>query len=296
MGTDLDKAEATTFETMSVDDTMSQSASSRWVSTGMGYKMLAAAMAGLGLVGFVSADFASVWQRIPIEDLPGRQFFAYACAAFELATGVGLLFKPTAAIASRILVVFLLLWALLLKLPAVVAMPQMEATWLGLAEVMVMVVGAWMVALAFGASRGAQQFRFVTGATGLSNARILFALSLLPIGLAHFVYAEQTAAFVPSWLPWHFGWAYLTGAGSIVACSAILSGLFARLAALLEAVMLMIITLLVWTPWLTPASNGLQFQATGFLISLAIASGAWIVSDSYGGWSARSPMKLPANL
>jgi hypothetical protein len=51
----------------------------------------------------------------------------------------------------------------------------------------------------------------------------------------------------------------------------------------LEAAMLVTITVLVWTPGLTPAPNGLQIQTTGFLISATIAAGAWIVADSYRG-------------
>ena len=229
----------------------------------LGSIVLAVSMIGLGIIGLMSGDFASVWQRIPIEHLPTRQFFAYACAIVELATGIGLLFARSRKMAAGVLAVFLALWAVLLKLPAVVAVPQMEATWLGLAEITVMLAGAWML--------------FQPGTA--RYPRILLALSLFPIGLAHFCYPDQTVALVPSWLPWRIAWVYLTGAGSLAAGITLLSGICARLAAALEAAMLMIITLLVWTPGLTPASQGMQFQFTGFFISAAIASGAWIAAD-----------------
>ena len=254
---------------------------------GLGYKVLAATMIGLGLLGFASGDFASVWQRIPIEHLPGYAFFAHACALVEFATGLGLLLRPLRVVAARVLVAFLLLWAVLLKLPAVVAVPQMEATWLGLAEVTVMLAAAWIVWIAFDRRIDSPRLRLFAGSTGLGNARRLYALSLLPIGLAHFFYIEQTAAFVPAWLPWHVGWAWLTGAGSIAACVAILSGFLARLAAATETAMLAIITILVWTPGFAPASNGLQFQLTGFLISAAIAAGSWVVADSCARTASR---------
>lgn len=246
---------------------------------GFGYIVLAASMIGLGITGFVSGDFASVWQRIPIEHLPGRQFLAYGCAAIELATGVGLLFPKARLSASGALVVFLLLWAVLLKLPAVIAVPQMEATWLGLAEVTVMLAGAWMLFLVAAGEARVRLPGFFGGASGMRNARIFLALSLFPIGLAHFFYPDQTAELVPGWLPWRLAWVYLTGAGSIAAAIALLFGALTRWATGLEAAMLMIITLLVWTPGLTPASQGLQFQFTGFFISTAIASGAWITAN-----------------
>lgn len=247
-----------------------------------GHVLLAATLLGLGLLGAYSGDFASVWQRIPIADLPARTSVAYATAAMEIAIGIGLLFRRSVGIASRALVVFFLLWAVLLKLPAVVVVPWMEATWLGLAEITVMLAGAWVVSLRFNARKGLPVPRFLAGPQGVRNARILFALSLIPIGLSHFFYVDQTAALVPSWLPWRVGWAYLTGAGSLAASLAILTGICARPAAALETAMLAIVTVLVWMPGLAPAPNGLQFQVTGFLISAMIAAGAWNVASTYG--------------
>jgi uncharacterized membrane protein len=242
-----------------------------------GHHLFALVMIGLGISGLVSGDFASVWQRIPIENLPGRAFFAYATAVIELATGLGLLFKQSVAISSRILFVFLLLWLILLKVPAIVAVPSMEATWLGFGEIAVIAAGGWIL---FATYNGQDRSTFLVGRNGIRNARILFVIALPMIGLSHFFYADETAKYVPAWLPFRHGWAYLTGAGSIAACLGVLTGVFARLAAGLEAAMLVIITVLVWTPWLTPAPVN-QMQITAFLISSAIACGAWIVADSY---------------
>ena len=250
--------------------------------TSLGYKLLAAALLGLGIVGLVSGDFASVWQQIPIANLPFRSFFAYAVAVSEIAVGIGLFFRRSRALASRALLVFLLLWAVLLKLPPVIGMPQVEAMWLGLAEVTVMIAGAWVVLIAFtGDRRQPLPFGLFVNAQGLRNARILLALSLWPIGLSHFFYPTETAAFVPRWLPQPVVWGYLTGAADVLAGVAILLGYWPRLAASLVAAMLFIITVLVWTPGLAPAANGVQFQITGFLISATIAAGAWTVADSY---------------
>ena len=250
----------------------------------LGYRVFAAAFIGLGLLGLISGDFASVWQAIPIEHLPFRSLFAYAVAAIEIAAGIGLLFRRSAPLASWVLVVFVLLWAVLLKLPAVIVGPQVEASWLGLAEITVIFAGAWIVLLAFTERKRRQpRYDFFLGANGLRSARILFALSLLPIGLSHFVYPAETASFVPPWLPQPVAWGYLTGGGDILAGIAILLGCWPRLAAALVAAMLMTITVLVWTPGLTIARNGLQIQITAFLISAAIAAAAWVVADSYRG-------------
>jgi uncharacterized membrane protein YphA (DoxX/SURF4 family) len=254
---------------------------------GWGRPLLALVMIGLGIVGLYTGDFASVWQRIPIEHLPGRMYFAYAVAVIELACGLGLLFTRTAQIASKIFLVFTLLWLILLKVPAVVAAPQIEGTWLGFGEIGVIVAGAWTLFAAFNAGRPE---RFFSGGRGIRAARVLFAVALPMIGLSHFFYTDETVKFVPAWMPAPIFWAYLTGAGSIAACIAILTGILARLAATLEAAMLVVITMLVWMPGLNPApiDRGL---ITGFLISSAIACGAWVVADSYRGTSWMSVRK-----
>jgi uncharacterized membrane protein len=258
--------------------------------TGMdlGHVLLAAVLVGLGIRGLVVGDFASVWQRIPIEHLPARQFFVYASAVIELATGAGLLVRRMVGLSSGILFVFLLLWAVLLKLPAVVFVPQMEATWLGFGEIAVILAGGWVLFASHAGAWARNHLEFMVGMQGVRRARLLFVLSLPMIGLSHFVYAQDTIKFIPAWLPWHLGWAYLTGAGSIATSLAVLFAIWPRLAAALEAAMLSVITLVVWLPGLiaTPGND----TWTPFLISTAIASGAWVVAGSYRGvaWFAAS--------
>jgi uncharacterized membrane protein len=239
-------------------------------------------MMGLGVLGLIYGDFAMVWQRIPIEHLPAQRQIAYACAAIELIAGIALLFRGTARFSAGFLTLYLLLWLLLLKLHDVIAVPQMEASWLGFGEIAVIFAGGWTLYASL-ADNGRRPARgFVTGKTGISCARVVFALALPMIGLSHFFYSEQTVALVPAWLPFRLAWVYVTGAGSIVAAFAILFGIFPRLAATLEAVMLSVITLLVWGPGVVTTPTD-RTQWTALIISLAIAGGAWLVASSYRG-------------
>jgi uncharacterized membrane protein len=237
---------------------------------------------GLGVIGLIYRDFAMGWQRIPIQHLPGLQFFAVASAIVELITGLGLLFQRTTKISSRVLFVFLLIWAVLLKIPAVVAAPQIEGTWLGFGEIAVILAGGWILFAANAGGWERTHLKFAVGARGTRIARILFAVSLPMIGLSHFFYTPATVALVPAWLPARVAWAYLTGAGDIVAGIAVLFAIFPRLAATMEAGMLGIITLLVWGPGLVTKPTD-RLQITAFLISAVITCGAWIVADSYRG-------------
>jgi uncharacterized membrane protein len=243
------------------------------VWTGIGRPALALVMIGLGMRGLWTGDFASVWQPVP-EDLPGRAAWAYATAALELAAGLGLLWRPAAVAASWLLLALTVLWAGLLRVPAVIAAPGVQVSWLGLGEVTVIVAAAWLLVLTRGFPTGPPGWT-----PGVVAARVLFAISLPAIGLSHFVYVAETASFVPEWMPYPVFWAYLTGAGNIAACFGILLGIVPRLAAALEAAMLAIITLLVWLPGALAAPG--DASLTPLLISAVIASGAWVVADSY---------------
>jgi uncharacterized membrane protein YphA (DoxX/SURF4 family) len=272
-------------QSLSPPQTLADPVAHRAALAGAGCWVLAMTLIGLGVRGLGTGELASVWQGIPFEPQWGSPWLAYGCALVELAAGIGMLSRSLAVAARRVLVGFLVLWVVLLKLPLVLTMPWREGVWLGFGEILVMVTGAWVLSAASAGEGSSALLRFVSGAQGLRNARILFALALLPIGLGHFVYVKETAALVPAWLPWHEAWAHLTGLGSLAACVAILSGVLARLAAVLETGMLAIITLLCWTPVLAPVPEGagLKYQLTAFLISAAITAGAWVVADSYRG-------------
>jgi uncharacterized membrane protein len=105
--------------------------------------LFATGMIALGILGLAYGDFALQWQPVPAW-LPWRGAFAYASASIMLAGGIGLLFGRTAAMSVRILFPYLVLWVLL-KVPAVVRVPQMEATWLGLGEIAVLLAGGWVL-------------------------------------------------------------------------------------------------------------------------------------------------------
>ena len=68
----------------------------------LGWIALALAMLGLGLLGFITGDFALNWQPVPAW-VPGRTALAYLTAALFWALGAGLLidrYKYSFAIAS----------------------------------------------------------------------------------------------------------------------------------------------------------------------------------------------------
>jgi uncharacterized membrane protein len=239
--------------------------------------LFAVGMIGLGILALVYGDFALVWQPVA-PWIPGRTVLAYASGLIMLFGGVGLLLRATAAWSARILFPYLIVW-LLLKVPALVVAPQMEAVWLGFGELAVLLAGGWVLFATLAGLREGSLLTFATGENGVRIARMLFAVSLIPIGLSHLVYVKETAELVPAWLPYRVGWAYLTGAGQIACGLGVLFSIFPRVAATAEAGMISLFTLLVWGPAILAAPRT-RLPWTAFFISWAIASAAWVVAQN----------------
>jgi uncharacterized membrane protein len=248
--------------------------------------LFAVGMIGLGILALVYGDFALVWQPVATW-VPGRTGLAYASGVVMLLGGLGLFFRATSALSTRILFPYLIAW-LLLKVPALVVAPQMEAVWLGIGELAVLLAGGWVLFANLAGLSERSTWIFATGKNGIRIARILFAVSLIPIGLSHLIYGKETAAFVPAWLPFRLGWAYLTGVGQIACGIGVLFSIYPRVAATAEAGMLTLFTLLVWGPAILAAPTT-RLPWTAFLISWAITASAWVLANNIATKEAAMP-------
>jgi uncharacterized membrane protein len=230
----------------------------------------ASGMIALGVIGLVLRDFALVWGPLP-RWVPSHAALAFSCAVVALVAGTALLFLRTGAAASLAVFVYVGLWWLLLKVPEVFKAPGTELTWLDCGMFAILLAGAWTVYADLGGRP------FLGGARGMKLARLLFGVSLIPTGLSHFVYLNLTAPLVPSYLPFHTGWAYFTGACHLAAGLGVLFNVLPGLAAHLESAMLAIFTILVWVPRVI-AAPGTRGNWTEFWLSWALTAAAAVVA------------------
>lgn len=245
-----------------------------------GHAVFAAVMIALGIQGLITGDFTAVWQPVP-RGVPVREVLVYLCASISLASGIGLLWRRTAALAAGVLLVSLVLWLFLWRVRALFLASLIEGTW-SFGESLVMTAGAWILFAALATDRRRQRLGFATGDRGARIARVLYGLGLIPFGYAHFANVAGTAGLVPGWLPWHIGWAYLTGGTFIAASMAILLGVCARLAAALSALQMGMFGLLVWIPVIAKGRVS-AFQWVEVATTLALTASGWVVADSYRG-------------
>lgn len=245
----------------------------------MGQLLFALALLALGCLSLFSGDFAFVWQPVP-PDVPGRMVFACLSGIVLCAGGLGLLIRQTVALASFVLTLYTLLWLVVLHVPHVIAAPLQEQNWGGAGEI----AALFAASLLLYAANTAPWRRFyimpLTGANAVRCARILFAIGVVLVGLEHLIYSSATADFVPHWLPYRLGWAYVTGVAHIAAGLAIACSVLPRLAAVLETWMMGIFTVLVWIPAVMAAPMQ-RFGWTALLMSTVITAAAWVVAESY---------------
>ena len=243
--------------------------------TSVGHLLFAGAMIWLGAWGLQKGDFVQVWRPVP-GWVPAREGLAYLCALISLAGGIGLLWQRAAAFAARVLLATLLFWLVAFRIPNLFYQSPLVLVGWTFGSTAVMAAGAWVLCIRF------------AGGSGLRIARLLYGLSLIPFGLAHFLYVDATTVLIPSWLPWPAGWAYATGTTFIAAGLAILLGVQARLAAMLSTLQLALFGLIVWVPRVL-AGKVNDFQYGEFVITCALTAGAWVVAESYRDVGARPP-------
>ena len=164
-----------------------------------GHAVFALTLIGLGILGFVKGEFDPTWPSVP-KAVPAHELLAYLCSFVYLATGIGLLWKRTAVVASRVLLAYLLVWLLLLRVPQLFLLhPTLLAAW-GFGQSAVIVAAAWVLYVWLAGDRDGQRLGFATGNNGLRIARALYGLALILFGLAYFVYLKETTILISGWL------------------------------------------------------------------------------------------------
>jgi uncharacterized membrane protein YphA (DoxX/SURF4 family) len=239
----------------------------------IGRRVYSAGVIGLGIVELIFAAFAEVW--IPVSaHLPGYHILVWAVAGALIAAGLAINWPRTARIAAVALAAVFALGMLATELAPAVARPAVWGNWQAVAESAAMALGA---VLAYALSPGVSETR---SASLTRIARWAFGVCLLVFGVSHFAYAKFTASLVPAWLPpSQLFWAYATGLAQLAAGLAMLSGIQARLAAILLTAMYVIFGLLVHIPSVIahPASHDNWAENA---INLVLTGAAWVLADS----------------
>lgn len=239
----------------------------------MGWRVYGVAVIAMALVCLAFGNF-DAGQPVP-EGFPGRTFLAYAAAAFMLVAGAAVLWRRTAAKGGAALALYYaLVVVVLMNGPGMLAHYDVYGVWSSAAEQLAVAAGGLIV---YSTHAGLDE-ALAARLTRVGQAA--FGVCALLFGGAHFFYIDITTAWVPAWAPpSQTFWAYATGVAHIAAGIAILTGIQARLAAILLTIMYASFTPLVHLPRLL-ADPSSQFTWSENALNLALTGAAWIVADS----------------
>ena len=246
--------------------------------------VFAATMLGLGFLGLGHIEFHTFAQPIP-RTWPAREALDYLSSCICMASGLGLLWKRTAASAARLLLAYFLLCVLLFNMPLIILHPLVEVVYQNWGQTGVMLAAAWVLYAWFATDWDRRHLAFATGDRGMHIARVFYGLSMIGFGFSHFAYLDNTTSLVPGWLPGPVFWAYFTGVAYLAAGVGVLTGVLARWAAALSALQMGLFLPVVWLPVLM-AGNVTAFRWGEIVGTVALTAGAWVVADSYRGRTA----------
>jgi uncharacterized membrane protein len=233
---------------------------------------------GLGVmaVGMASLAFGEFDSGQPVPDnFPARTALAYAAGAFLVVAAAAIEWRRTAAWGAAALTsYYALIDVMLINGRLLITDYTVYLPYENIAIQLAIAVGGLIIFA-------------TTGRIGATHAARLTRLGQLAFGAcavvfggAHFVYMNLTAPLVPKWLPpTQEFWGYVTGVCFVAAGIAILTGVQARLAAILVTVMLASFALLVHEPMLL-ADHSTHFNWTESAENLAVTGAAWVVAES----------------
>ncbi|HEY6620953.1 MAG TPA: DoxX family protein [Steroidobacteraceae bacterium] len=227
----------------------------------------------LGLTGLVWGDFAVVW--LPGKGYAGPTPLGYAVAVIPLLAGLAMQWQRAAFYSAVALFVPYCFATIFFDVPRGFANPAEFGAWYGVFENSALAAAAFIICTFYARLDAATAER-------LSRiARVIFGICLIYFGLAHHIYLANTVSYIPAWLPpGQTFWAYATGAGHVLAGIALISGVYARLAAMLLTAMFIIFTVLVHAHRVLVTLPHNHFAWGENAVNIALIGAAWVVAAS----------------
>ena len=240
---------------------------------GFGLRVYGVGVAALGLACLAFGDF-DPGQAVP-RDFPARTSLAYCAGAFMVVAALAIEWRRTRAWGAAALTIYYSVFVLLLMQGRLLLTGYgVYGTYEEIAMQLAIAASALIV------YAGSSQIDRAIATRVTRIGRMAFGICSLIWGGAHFVYMNMTAPLVPKWLPpGQVFWGYFTGVCFIVAGLAILTGIQAKLAAILLTVMVASFGLLANGPMLV-ADPSRHFNWTESALNLALTGVVWVVADS----------------
>ena len=135
---------------------------------------------------------------------------------------------------------------------------------------------AWVLAGNLSAPPDAKSWDVATAKLATAG-RFIFGASMVVFGVQHFMYGQFVAMLVPSWLPSHIFWTYFFGVALVAAGISIVTGIQARLAAILLGVMFLLWVVVLHAPRVVASPhNGDEWSS--LFVAIAMCGSCFIIA------------------
>jgi uncharacterized membrane protein YphA (DoxX/SURF4 family) len=238
-----------------------------------GWRVYGLGVMSLGLASLAFGQF-DPGQPVPA-NFPARTALAYFVAAFMVVAAAAIEWRRTAAWGAAALTIYYTLFVIILMNGRLLLAHYAEYVTYENIVMQLSIAASGLIIYAGAASIDAAKSARLT-----RLGRLAFGVCCLVFGGAHFAYLKYTASMIPKWLPpSQIFWTYVTGIGFIAAGIAILTGVQARLAAILLTLMLAIFGVLS-NGRILLANPSIHDNWTESAVNLAVVGAAWVVADS----------------
>lgn len=238
-----------------------------------------------GIQQFIYGNFRRVqlppWQY----HLPALNIIAYVTGAGLIVAGASIIFNVRARNVSLVLGGIFLLLVCLVHVPYELISEPNKSYHLGLWEStlkeLALAGGAFVVAGSYDESQMKERSFLIKFLEKLiPYGSLLFSITIISFGIAHFMYEKSIETMVPSWIPDHTFWTYFAGTALIGAGVCIILDIRKQKVAALLGTMLFLWFWLVHIPGamanpqvdrgnlISSAFDALAFSGTAFLIAV----------------------------
>lgn len=225
----------------------------------------------------IYAGHAAGLELLPQWILPGHAFLAYLAGVALIGAGIIIAIDIKPRSAAILLGGYFFLSFLFLRTPRMALILRDVGERTRAFETLALCGGAWVLAGTLPIDSTSARGWGIVADKAMELGRFFLAISMAVFGIDHFVADSLVAGLLPSWLPWHFFWAYLTGFGFIAAAVAIATRKYVRLAAILLGLMFFSVAVLVHAPRLATHLTDSDEWSSGFM-ALAMAGTALVTS------------------
>jgi uncharacterized membrane protein YphA (DoxX/SURF4 family) len=249
----------------------------------LGRALFATAIAGLGAQCLVRGNAVPALE--PVLATSGLPVIGWVTGIVLIAAALAMLSRRAASYGAAVISAVLLLWVLLLHVPALIAAPNKGGAWTGAFETFALSGAAlllWgLTAHGWASDRAPSSL----AARASTIGRLMYGVSMPVFGILHFLYIPYIVFVTPSWIPAHLFFAYATGVAHVASGLSLLSGVLSRLAAYCTAAMFGSWVLIVHAPRVFRHSHT-PSEWTSMLIALAMCGGALLIASALANISS----------